>query len=82
MTPTEQIREAIKQDSRSQRAIALAAGLSPGCVQRFVNGSRDLRGRSLDRLAEALCLQLTTRPQPEPTEPDDLPLTKRSEGEH
>lgn len=45
----------------SRYALAKATGVSEGVLSRFVNGERDLRLATVDRLASALGLELVAR---------------------
>ena len=58
-TITETIRDAILSRSLTAYRVSKAIGTRPHVVQRFLNGERDLRGATLDKLAEALGLALT-----------------------
>lgn len=57
-TLTEQLRTAIQESGRSQVELAQAAGISQGQLSRFMNGQRDLRLSSVERLASELGLTL------------------------
>lgn len=52
------IREAIRTDGRSQRAIAQAVGLHPTDISRFVRGLQGLSMISMQRLCDLLGLVL------------------------
>jgi len=56
--PSEALRKAIAKDGRPIRQIAKAAGLQASVISRFLNRERDLTGRSLDRVAGELGLEL------------------------
>ena len=51
-------------EAESSRALALAAGIDPASLRRFVNGERSLRLDKADRLAEALGFELVRRRRP------------------
>lgn len=56
--PSAAMRIAVLNDGRPLRQIAKKAGLPASSVIRFVNGNRNLSGRSFDRVADALGLEL------------------------
>jgi plasmid maintenance system antidote protein VapI len=53
-----QLRAALTAPGRTPHAVAVAAGVAPSAVTRFVNGDRGLTTETLDRLADALGLRL------------------------
>ncbi len=55
------LREAIQASGLTHYAISQAAGVSPGQIDRFVSGERDLRLGTAARIAEALGLVLVPR---------------------
>ena len=57
-TLTETVRETILARSLTAYRVSQAIGTRPHVVQRFLNGERDLRGATLDKLAVALGLTL------------------------
>ena len=57
-TLTETIRKTILGRSLTAYRVSQTIGTRPHVVQRFLNGERDLRGATLDKLAEALGLAL------------------------
>lgn len=59
-TISEKLRRAAGQ-AKSSRALALAAGIDPASLRRFVKGERSLRLDKADRLAEALGFDLVQR---------------------
>ena len=58
LTLTETIRQTILTRSLTAYRVSQTIGTRPHVVQRFLNGERDLRGATLDKLAEALGLAL------------------------
>lgn len=56
--PSDALRKAITNDGRPIRQIAKSAGLPASVISRFMNRQRDLTGRSLDRVACELGLEL------------------------
>ena len=55
------LREAIQASGLTHYAIGQAAGVSPGQIDRFVSGERDLRLGTAARIAEAVGLVLVPR---------------------
>jgi ribosome-binding protein aMBF1 (putative translation factor) len=55
---TEMIRTTIQARGLTAYRVSQAIQTRPHVVQRFLNGERDLRGATLDKLAEALGLTL------------------------
>jgi transcriptional regulator with XRE-family HTH domain len=63
---TDQFREIIRASDETPTAIARRAGLAPSTLTRFLDGSRGKRGLSddvIERLAEALGLEIVIRPK-------------------
>jgi len=58
MTPSDAIRQAVLKDGRTLRDIADAAGLNIGQMSRFTRGLRGLNTHSVDRLCEALGVEV------------------------
>lgn len=58
---THQIRDAVKQSGKTQKAIAEAAGIGEVALGRFLSGKKDLNGATLNKLVTALGLELTER---------------------
>ena len=56
-----QLRNVLKKDGRPQRQIAMAAGISPSAMNRFIHGSRGLLTPSIDRLCLCLGLELVAK---------------------
>jgi hypothetical protein len=57
--PTEAIREAIRRDGRSLRAIGIAAdGLDSGILSRFMRGERGMTLDSADALCRAMGVEV------------------------
>ena len=54
----DQIRQAAIASGLSQNALARAAGMDPGAVNRFINGERGLSMEGLDALADVLGLRI------------------------
>ena len=54
---------AIKKDGRPLRVLALAAGLDPGQLTRYIQGERDLVTHNFDALARVLRLHLVPEDQ-------------------
>jgi transcriptional regulator with XRE-family HTH domain len=57
-TLTEVVRETIRARSLTAYRVGKTIGTTPPVIQRFLNGERDLRGATLDKLAAALGLAL------------------------
>ena len=60
---SEQLREAIRQDSRSCYRISVETGVTQGQLSRFMNEKGGLSLRSVDRLCSCLELTITVRKQ-------------------
>jgi plasmid maintenance system antidote protein VapI len=60
---TEDIREAVERSGRSRYELARSSGVTESQLSRLVNGQRALRSDSIDRLAEALDLEIILRPK-------------------
>lgn len=60
----EAIREAIRADGRSQRAIARAVGLTPIDVSRFLRGKQGLSVAAAERLMSVLGLSVVANGRP------------------
>jgi transcriptional regulator with XRE-family HTH domain len=56
---SDQIRQAASKYKTSQRRLAVAAGIDPAALCRFVRGERGLMLPSLDALADTLDLHIT-----------------------
>jgi hypothetical protein len=54
----ETLREAIRGSERTHYGIAQAAGITPGQLDRFVAGERDLKLATAAKVADALGLEL------------------------
>jgi transcriptional regulator with XRE-family HTH domain len=59
----EQLREAIRKGKLSQAELARATGLGEAQISRFLGGSRGLSLESIDKLMDALGLQIVIRPK-------------------
>jgi transcriptional regulator with XRE-family HTH domain len=57
-TITGQLRQAILDSGKTQLAIGEAAGVDAGVISRFMSSGRDLRLRTVDKIAAALGLRL------------------------
>jgi plasmid maintenance system antidote protein VapI len=57
-TVTETVRDTIVARSLTAYRVSQTIGTRPHVVQRFLNRERDLRGATLDKIAEALGLAL------------------------
>lgn len=57
-TVCEQLKDAVEASGMTRYAIAKAAGVGQITLDRFMSGERDLRGATIDKLAEALGLEL------------------------
>jgi transcriptional regulator with XRE-family HTH domain len=53
-TLRDRVRSLVRCDGRSQRQIALAAGVQPHRLSEYLTGRRDMYGETLDRLLAAL----------------------------
>jgi len=58
----DQIRKAVRASGLTQQEISQAAGIGEATLSRFVRGRRGISFATLDRLADVLDLQVTTRP--------------------
>ena len=61
---TDQLRQAIETADRSRYRIALETGIHHATLSRFMNGEGGLSMDGLDRLGEALGLELVARRPP------------------
>jgi len=52
------LRRAVRNDSRTGRALARAASVPASCLNRFKNGQRPLQGPAFDRVASVLGYEL------------------------
>jgi hypothetical protein len=59
LTLTEAVRETIKARRLTAYRVSHTIGTKPHVVGRFLNGERDLRGATLDKITAALGLALT-----------------------
>jgi transcriptional regulator with XRE-family HTH domain len=59
----EQLREAIRTGKLSQAELARTTGLGEAQISRFLGGSRGLSLKSIDRLMDALGLEIVIRPR-------------------
>jgi hypothetical protein len=59
LTLTETVRETIKARGLTASRVSRTIGTKPHVVGRFLNGTRDLRGATLDKITAALGLALT-----------------------
>lgn len=60
-TITETLRAAIKASGQTHYRLAKQTGIAPAMLDRFVKAERDIRGITIDKLAEVLELELTRR---------------------
>lgn len=60
-TWSEMVRQAAREDRRTQTVLAREAGLTQAQISRFLAGKRELLGDALGRLAEVLGLVLVRR---------------------
>jgi len=58
---SDQLRRIIAESGLSRYELARRSGVEQSALSRFVNGQRGLTTESLDRLAEALGLELTVK---------------------
>ena len=63
---SEQIRDAVNASGLSRYAICKAIGFNQGAMSRFMSGKGGLSLEIIDRLAELIGLEVTTRPTPLP----------------
>jgi hypothetical protein len=61
MKLSDRVRKAIRDDTRSLRAIAREIDLDPGVLSRFMHGRSGLAIPTLERLVELLNLELVPR---------------------
>lgn len=76
---TVQLREVIRASGLTGYALGQAADVHPSVIGRFLAGQTDIRAETLDRLAAALGLRLTSNsrraargPAPDATPPDGV----------
>lgn len=55
---SETLKQAVRESDKSEYQIAQEAGVSQIVISRFLNGERDIRMATADRLAEVLGLKL------------------------
>ena len=60
-TVTEKLRQAVETCGQTRNAIAVATGISPSVLCRFVTDGRGLRSANIDRLCEHLDLELVPK---------------------
>ena len=63
---SEQIRDAVNESTMSRYAMCKAIGFNQSGMSRFMSGKGGLSLEMIDRLAELLGLEITTRPIPRP----------------
>ena len=64
MSPTlEAIRQAIEASSRTRAQIARESGVTEGQLSRLMSGERGMRIETIEKLAQALGLEITLRPK-------------------
>ena len=61
MTVTEQLRQAIDESGRSRYALAKETGIHVATLHRFYYGEGNLSADGIDKLADALGLELTRK---------------------
>lgn len=59
----EQIRKAVQASSKTRYRLSKESGVSEAQLSRLVNGKRGLSADNLERLADALGLEITIRPK-------------------
>jgi len=73
MSIINQLREAVARYPGTRKELAIRAGIDPAALHRFRYGERGLLADSLDRLADALELELQprrpARPKTKPPKP-------------
>jgi plasmid maintenance system antidote protein VapI len=57
-TVCSQLRDAIRESGKTHYRVGKDAGIKPDIVARFVNGQRDITGKTFAKLAQALGLEL------------------------
>ena len=60
-TVTERLRLAISTSGEAQKDVAARAGVDAVALGRFLKGQKDLNGKTIDKLATAMGLELTER---------------------
>ena len=65
---SDQIRDAVNASGISRYAICKAMGFSQAAMSRFMSGQAGVSLEVLDKLAEVIGLEVTTKPTPEPKE--------------
>ncbi len=58
MAVIERLRDAVRRDGRTLKAIAAEAGVDHSCLSRFMRGQRKVGSETVERLAAALGLEL------------------------
>lgn len=61
MTISEQLLKAIKSAKQTRYAIAVGAGVDHAVLRRFLQGERDIKLRTAEKLAQYLQLELTKK---------------------
>jgi len=80
-----QLKKAIRSSDKTLYRVAKESGVGLSPLYRFMAGERGLNIQAVEKLCDALDLQLTPVPpkepgqpdQPEPTEPPESPVKKR-----
>ncbi len=57
----DQVRRAVRLSGMSQYVLSRETGVTEGSISRFVRGERGLSSESLERIAEALGLEVVVR---------------------
>jgi hypothetical protein len=60
-TISEQLRKAMERDGRTAYMLGKLSGVDPGVIARFMQGKRDIRLETVDRIASVLDLVLIRR---------------------
>ena len=56
------LRTALERCGQTRYAVSKATGIPESTLSRFVAGAKPLRGENIDKLAEYLGLELTSKP--------------------
>jgi transcriptional regulator with XRE-family HTH domain len=61
----EQLRQAVRDSGQSLNQLCIASGLDRGGMSRFMRGQQGISGQAIEKLCEALRLQIILRKEDE-----------------